>query len=635
MMAAVVAMIGDDVWGQEAALKIVDNGRSSYQVVVGVDAFPTTRLAAEELVTYLKRATGVELPIVAKPAEGGDYIFISHTDQLAPHGFVIQTKGRHVFLRGHDSDGVKPTVDFLDPVLRGTCHAVYEFLERFVGVRWYWNDGLGEMVPTRDRIAIPSSIGIKQEPRFDYRALVYGPADTQHGDWARRNRLGSAFTMHHGHALHNIVPVEEWAKRGHPDYAALRGGRRRIEGARGGSGGHVCTSHPDVVALVAGAANDFFAAHPKRTMFSISPPDGSGTCMDERCRLLDVPDYVVPQGPRRGKVVKTDRILWFYNEVAKRVYERYPDRMLGGIIYADYLYPPRRAVEVHPMLALIVTPNTALDWWNEDTREFSRALYEDWGRILPRAYAYDTPSLSRRSFGLPAPLGDRLTELVRVLEAANYHGAYLYIGPTWECLGPDAYVLARLLWDPNVDVDRIRREYYSDLYGPAGAAVRQYFEAAEQCWKRVSQCDEREVERVAESLDEVIAWAREGVARLLIGYEPGLAELEMHVTAAEEAAGAEGLPSDRVARIRDSLTLTSATIRGLRAVVDYESDAGKDVERLKPLGRSIAERERLLSRVGRSYGAELAKRMEFADRSVRFPLQVGGHYDLMLKKTAP
>ena len=50
--------------------------------------------------------------------------------------------------------------------------------------------------------------------------------------------------------------------------------------------------------------------------------------------------------------------------------------------------------------------------------------------------------------GMPTPLGQPLVDLVRLYDEVDLRGAYLYLGPTWESLGADGYVLARLLWDP-------------------------------------------------------------------------------------------------------------------------------------------------------------------------------------------
>lgn len=607
-------------------LVIVADGRTDYEIVVDESAFATTRLAAAELRDYLRRATGVTLRIVPRPSAGIGHIYIASTDELAPHGFAIQAHEGNLFIRGGDSAGGGRSVDYMEPIHRGTCNAVYEFLETFVGVRWYWTDRLGEIVPRSTRVAVPANLVIKQAPRFDYRVLAYGPRGSRKGDWARHNRLGAAHTVYHGHALHKIVPVDVWARRGHPEYAAMRAGTRRTRAARGSSGGHVCTGNPDVIRIVAESAESFFAGHPEQTMYSIAPPDGSGVCTCELCTRYDVPGYKVPDGLHKGWPVITDRMLHFYNSVAEIVARDYPDRRLGGTIYMDYLYPPRRVTHVHPMVTLVVAPNRALNAGNDATFSFLRELYTRWGKFHDPVYAYDTFFLSRRTFGLPTPLGHRAAELIGVFDDAGIDGAYLYIGPTWETLGAEPYLLARLLWDPGCDVDAIEREYYGLLYQSAAGAVRSYFETAEQCWRIATTADERDVRRLAGAFHRSKPWARPAFAKLILGYEPRLGDLERHLQDAERLAAGNDVLRRRVARLRDNYDLTAATIDGLRALVAYWKDRPKDAGQLVRLRRAIERRESLLRRVAKGYAPELKERLHFADAGVDSPLEYGGYY---------
>ncbi len=607
-------------------LTIIDGGRSNYEIVVRDGALPTTRLAVRELRMHLREGTGVRLPIVSTPTPGRDHIFIASTDKLKPHAFQIVVKGRDITLRGRDSFGDDRGVSTLEPIHRGSCNAVYEFLERFCGVRWFWGDALGDVVPAISRVRVPANFSITQVPAFEYRALPYGPPGASKGEWARHNRLGSDMSMSHGHALQRIVPVEEWAARGHPEYAAWVHNGRRTTRPRGASGGHVCTTNADVVKIVATAAKDLFVRHPRRTMFSISPPDGSGMCMDDLCRNLDVPGHTIPYGPRKGRPILTDRILTFYNRVASLVSPTFPDRYLGGYIYGDYLLPPARVKAIHPNVALFVAPNVATDMWNEQTWSFMEALYGTWGSLHDRVYAYDICSQSRRTYGLPAPFGDRIVDFVKLLRDSKFRGGYIYIGPTWESMGPDSYILAKLLWDPDVDVVKLRREYYGALYQQASGPVRAYFETAAECWKQASDGTDHGVDDITRFFRSSKAYARHSLASLVVGYTESLPMLESCVVEAERRVAGDDILEKRVRRLRDNLTLTIATIRGLNSVVAYESGFKKDRSHLRDLAAAIEMREKLLTRTKFGYAAELVKHLRFADQNIKSPLAFGGEY---------
>ena len=55
---------------------MVDAGRSDYEIVCASDANATTNLAAKELQQYVRRATGVTLPIVAQASAEKGRLFL-------------------------------------------------------------------------------------------------------------------------------------------------------------------------------------------------------------------------------------------------------------------------------------------------------------------------------------------------------------------------------------------------------------------------------------------------------------------------------------------------------------------------------------------------------------------------------
>lgn len=615
--------------GQAEQLVLVGDGQSRFEIVVEANAFETTRLAGRELQTYMKKATGVVLPIVTKPTTGRGHVFVSATDELEPNGFAIQAHEGHLYIRGHDTAGEGKGIVLYKPVIRGTCNGVYAFLERFVGVRWFWNDPLGVIVPRMDRVKVPANLVMKEEPRFEYRMLVNMPVNERKGDWARWNRLGTAHGMAHGHALQQIVPVDEWAKKGRPEYAAETGGKRRIK-KPGSSGGHVCMAHPDVIKLVSDAAIDHFRRHPELDMFSLSPPDGSSMCRDERCQAWDDLSYRVPFGPRKNRYpVLTDRVLRFYNTVAERVSAVHPDKLLGGYIYMDYQYPPRHVKEIHPNLALVVTPNYCCENWDEDYWKYTRDLFRAWGRLHDRVYAHDTCYRIRRSYGMPSPMGRRLIDEIRSLDSSQMRGCYLYVGQTWELMGHEAYLMAKMLWNPKVDASRVADEYYGLLYQQAGPAIRRFYKLAGESWRRTWTADETEVNRLANLFGRCKHDGPESLARILIGYEDRINAMREAVSEAEQKSQGDQSLERRVSRVRDCLTLAETTVAILRTVANYESANAKDARKLQPMVKQVQRREEVLKRIGRGYGAKLSEALRWADDRDDVPMRFGGyHYKL-------
>lgn len=122
--------------------------------------------AASELRYHLERATDANLTILreqewmAMPKRIEASIHVGMTSaaksagfdvsQMRPNGFVMRTVGRQLILAGKDGGEDTP---LHARVSMGTLFAVYEFLERQVGVRWLWPGELGEFIPRQETLS--------------------------------------------------------------------------------------------------------------------------------------------------------------------------------------------------------------------------------------------------------------------------------------------------------------------------------------------------------------------------------------------------------------------------------------------------------------------------------------------------
>ena len=160
----------------------------------------TVRYAAEELQKYVEKSTGAKLPIVraSEAPEEGALVLVGQsplTDKLGisraglkPEGFRIAARGRSVAIVGE----VAPAGGYQAGYDRGTLWGVYEFLERFVGARWYLAGELGTVIPERKTLAVPPTdftkapcfakrIGSISESYSDATKLEWYPV-FRHGD---------------------------------------------------------------------------------------------------------------------------------------------------------------------------------------------------------------------------------------------------------------------------------------------------------------------------------------------------------------------------------------------------------------------------------------------------------------------
>ncbi len=616
-------------------LTLVANGQSDYQIVLGEGPSRVARMAADELQTWLAEATGVELPIAADADPDLKHIFVGEAALPAAAGvdvaalereaFAIRTLGEDLVLVGMD-DGIHPDEipATTKPTQCGTMNAVYDFLETRVGVRWYWHDDLGTIVPELDELTVPA-LNYDEAPRFIYRTLPYGPQvdgeQVASGMWGRRNRLGKSTSTYHSHAFFRHMPIDEYADE-HPEYYALVDGRRVTRYYMSRHGGQVCTTNPEVINVFAQSCIDYFEQYDGRTMCSVSPNDGSGFCQCDECTALD-PGMWPEDSGRAGKPLMADRMMTFYNQIAEQTSAVFPDRTLGAYVYSYYSLPPER-VKPHPNLALVLAINSA---WHGGTPDFwarDREKIDGWAEVHDYMFMYDIFYHGSRQVGFPAPVVSHTKKYMKHIDEMGYQGGYLYIGPTWEVLGPGPYLLAKLLWDPDADADAIEDEYYADLYGAAAAEVRGYHELIEDRWVGAMARDPGEPGTEAQYyLDRGGSSEMYGV--LLYAWQPVLDEARGILEAAMATAGTDDVRA-RVQRVLDQFEFAEASARALAGIAQFEMSRDPDPSIGTRVREAIDRREEIIERIGSTWSPHFRDWIRSTDDRTRSPLRPSAAY---------
>ena len=129
----------------------------------------TVLLAVEEMTNGLNGVFGGTVPFVTAPTPGKKHIFLGSntwtvaagidTTALKRDAFRLIAKGDDVFIAGRDD----PRRRLLREIARGwdadcekaTVHGVYEFLERYAGVRFYFPGPLGTILPKAKALKVP------------------------------------------------------------------------------------------------------------------------------------------------------------------------------------------------------------------------------------------------------------------------------------------------------------------------------------------------------------------------------------------------------------------------------------------------------------------------------------------------
>jgi hypothetical protein len=455
-----------------APITLVDAGHSPYRLVVSADAIPAERQAAEEFQRYIEQITGVRIAVVtdlAKPQPRDVLLgFNRHAsllgglggaEELGTDGFVWRTVGRRLVIAGG-----RP---------RGTLNGVYTFLEEELGVRWFAPDA--EHVPRRTRVQV-RALDRRVVPVFEYRE-VFWTEMMRDGDFAARHRLNGPhhrlMDRHGGpaviyqpfvHSFDALIPPALYAS--HPEYFPLIDGQRKD--------GYVqrCLTHPEVLRLSIERVRQWIREHPEANIISVSQNDTFNYCQCDGCRAVDE-----AEGGPSGSLVR------FVNAIAEAIETDHPRVRIDTLAYQYTRRPPLQlrprpnvivrlcSIEccfAHPLASCPSKVNTR---FREDV--------EAWQPVAPRLYVWDyTPNFAH--YLQIFPNFDVLQENVQFFARHGVRGLFeqgnYSPGGGGEMAPLRAYLLAKLLWDPETDMRRHLVEFTDAYYGAAAERIRDYLE---------------------------------------------------------------------------------------------------------------------------------------------------------------
>jgi Domain of unknown function (DUF4838) len=573
------------------AATLVEKGQARAVIIVPEKPPPVVANAARVLQDHVKQMSGAELPIrtedqiTGPPTRDQPWVLVGEgklTEQqglsgkdLGPGGISLSAKGQVLALFG--SDARTPA----DP--DGTRYAVTTFLEDQLGVRYLWPGELGKVVPRRDTITVADfqhrftpklaqrrvrSLGYHDRLQVGLDGLGFTKDDYERGladawrtqaespDWFAWQRLGGTLNLAGGHAFGDL-----WEKYGkdHPDWFALQPDGSRDQ-SQNPDRARLCVSNPDLIAAVARQKVEELERHPDLLGVSIAPNDGGRTtfCTCPKCEALDSPqgrkvllwDFTGKERRDFEHVSLTDREVSFWNAVAEQVAKAHPDKLLVVDAYSVYAAPPVER-KLHPNL---VVRFASLGYHDEDYRQESLRDWDGWSKAAKRIYFRPNLMLLGRREGLPLLYAHKFGEDFRYLAGHGMLGTdFDGCCHHWATQGLNYYVVARLHWDPDQDVDAVVDDYCREGFGPAAKPVRRYFDRLEALMNGVA--------------------AKKGKAPAAFDAE-ALAGLRKELDQARKEAGSDEVIAKRLAFLELGLRWTEVEAQAHALLADPKADKG-------------------------------------------------------------
>ena len=436
-------------------MTIIAEGKSPYRIILPLRANDVEQKSAKELQTYLYRMSNVLLPIVEDSAhETASEFLIGQTNRTQPllpdfdpatletDGFTLRTRGGKVLIVG----GTK----------KGTLYGVYALLEDYLGCRMYSATAID--VPRRKIVTLPT-INTTQVPFIRFREVHYLNAmDRAYSDWHKLHSLSDQ-QEEWGmwvHTFERLVPAREHFET-HPEYFSLLGNRRIPNG-------QLCLSHPDLLPVLTEALRGLVMKQPAAHYWSVSQNDNFNECQCDSCRA---------QNARYG--ASSGTMLAFVNRVA----HAFPDKTISTLAYQYTRAAPRDiapAANVNIMLCSIECNRSQPIASDPRSASFRKDI-EDWGKLTDNILMWDYV-VQFRNLVSPFPNLRVLQPNIQLFVKNNIRmmfqqGCGANVGEFGELR---TYLIAKLLWNPDCNVDSVMNDFLSGYYGAAGKYIRTYID---------------------------------------------------------------------------------------------------------------------------------------------------------------
>ncbi len=530
---------------------LVSHGRPRATIVLSANPTRAAQFAARELQYHVQRIAGVALPI-AKTAQlpDGPCIVVGDHPTLAAAGidmnamrfeeYVIAFRERSVILAGRDAQVFDEVVYDMDDLAnakgwpgfweeRGTLHAVYDFLERFCGVRWFNQTEFGTVAAKRATLAVAPRPDIRRRPAFRFRDALGAIGDnTQRYDecvglWPRnapafgrwidaaypklrvqypkdrqfnraRGNMARLFAlrMRNGgeiarcnHSLYGYY-ARFWAKT--PGQEKLFVEHRPEYFAKGykGKPPQMCYTSRGLVKQLAQDARDYYDGRSTGAdqgifwdprlpnLFPVEPMDNRSYCKCPRCRKWlrtgrDAPGFY-------SSGAHSNYFFQFVNAVAEELNRTHPDAKIVTLAYSSHAAMPDFKLSPNVAVQFCFAANRSP--YSRDYRHELKLL-DAWagegvGRPLYLWLYYTFPkehAVNGKYHCFPGFFAHTIGEQFRLFHRYGILGMF-HCGYGQEV---EAYVTFKLMDDPTLDVDTLLDEYFTGLYGKAGEPLKEMY----------------------------------------------------------------------------------------------------------------------------------------------------------------
>ena len=456
---------------------IAENQQAMLEILIDAHASAQESYAANELRHYLNMITGASFKIVSE--KKGAVIAVGKAAEIL--GVTHQKMNRTT---DADSFTVRRVGNSLAVVggIRGVIYGAYELLER-LGCRFF--TPICEKIPVKPDLDLPD-IDTTQEPVLEYRhhncrdinnsQRFAVKCRNNQGDLSPEMGGGMKYAMF-VHTFENLVGTDEYFD-AHPEYFAMVKGERRRDMTQ------LCLTNKDVLEISVSKTREILKAKPDCRIISISQNDFMDSfCTCDGCAAID--SY---EDSHAGSLIA------FVNQLAERLEPEFPGVIFDTLAYQYSRKAPKYIRPRHNVCVRLCSIECCFSHSYENCSDAYRNMpwsdeamptsfikdLSDWAKVCDRVYIWDYVT-NFASYPQPFPNWNVLQANMRTLVKNNAKGVFEQ-GCACQGYSTDlnelrAYLLSKLLWNADCDIERHKQEFLDYYYGSAAPYIAEYIKA--------------------------------------------------------------------------------------------------------------------------------------------------------------
>ena len=455
-------------------LDIALNGKACVQIVADSEELNTTSLtpwkfhiyrwAYEDFVKHLKLASGAQFneskalgKILLGKAALTSEALKKEAASLPANTYVIRTDGNVVRIFGRN--------------LQYTICGMYAFLRDDIGIEFLGSHDIFTVFPKDKNLRI-GQIDRRVQAGFSSIRLngAYYPLDYGYRWGIRMGTMGFSDQdrIASDHMFYRLFPGQRFAK-SHPEYYAMDAdGVRKVPVGNDPTYWQICFASQGAFDLVKNYINNQF--NKGYVGVPMSPNDTYGFCQCPSCKKN--------QPPRREPFCGTDVFMEWITRLADEV-KHHKNKFIVIFSYGPVTYPPLKKIPANVCVSF--APDIS-QWYDKAFRKSEFEIIQGWRKQVTGNNPFAWHAYTGLCILPPACYPRSYAKILKMFYKDYGFRAFSNDGYGFPAfMDHQNYLIARLLWNPELDENKLLADYFTKLYGKGGKEVMALYDFFEKC----------------------------------------------------------------------------------------------------------------------------------------------------------